>query len=101
MAAPGGTALSTTGSSADLYTGGIFGQDAHGAVGFGVEMVKEIYQAGDSLPAIQLISHAAGSAGSMDPLNEVMTLSYKAWHAATTLNSTWTRGIRSAASKLV
>ena len=99
-AAHGGVVRSTSGTSSDLYTSVIFGQDAHGAVGFGVEMVKEIYQAGDSLPAIQLISHAAGSAGAMDPMNEVMTLAYKAWHAATTLNSTWTRGIRSAASRL-
>ena len=98
---PGGSLRSTTGASADLYTSVIYGKEAHGAVGFGVEMVKEVYQAGDSLPAISLIAHAAGSAGSMDPLNEVKTLAYKAWHAATTLNATWTRGIRSGASKLV
>jgi N4-gp56 family major capsid protein len=98
--APGGSLRSTTGASADLYTSVIFGQDAHGAVGFGVEMVKEIYQAGDSLPAIELIAHGRGSAGVMDPLNELKTLAYKAWHAAKILNATWIRAIRSGASKL-
>ena len=96
----GSTLRTTSGADADLYTSVLYGLDAHGAVGFGVEMVKEIYQAGDRLPAIQLISHAAGSAGSMDPLNEVKTLAYKAWHAGTVLNATWLRAIRSAASRL-
>ena len=100
-AAHGGVVRSTTGTSSDLYTSVIFGQDAHGAVGFGVDMVKEIYQSGDKLPAIQLISHARGSSGALDPLNEVSTLAYKTWHTGAILNGTWLRGIRSAASKLV
>ena len=100
-AAHRGVVRSTTGTSSDLYTSVIFGQDAHGAVGFGVDMVKEIYQAGDKLPAIQLISHARGSSGALDPLNEVSTLAYKTWHTGAILNGTWLRGIRSAASKLV
>ena len=62
--------------------------------------VKEIYQAGDSLPAIELISHNRGSAGAMDPLNEIMTLAWKAKHTGAILNSTWLRGIRSAATRL-
>ncbi len=100
-AAPGpGNLRSTLGASADLYTTILMGLEAHGAVGLGVSMVKEIYQAGDSLPAIELISHNRGSAGAMDPLNEVMTLSWKAKHTGAILNAAWLRGIRSGATRL-
>lgn len=100
-AAPGPGGLRTTnGTAADLYTSVIYGLDAHGSVGLGVEMVKEVYQAGDSLPAIQLIQHNRGSAGAMDPLNEIMTLAWKAWHSGAILNSAWLEGVRSGASKL-
>lgn len=95
-----GQAVRQTAGAADLYTIVVIGQDAHGSVGLGVEMVKEVYTAGDKLPAMQLISHMRGSAGSMDPLNENMTLGVKGWHAGQNLNSTWHRNIRVAATNL-
>ncbi len=98
--ASGAGIRSTTGTNADLYTTMIFGMEAVGSLGFGMEHIRDIYKAGDQIPAIQLISHGRGSAGAMDPLNEVNTLAWKAWHAGTILNSDWVRGVRTAATDL-
>jgi len=106
-AGSGGTATSTTvvgtdfrstSNSNDLYTSVVFGMDAHGSVGLGFEHVKEIYEAGDPLPGVQMISKAKGSAGTGDPLNEVASIGWKSWHAAVILNANWIRGIQSAAT---
>ena len=99
-AAPGGVLRSTTGASADLYTSIIFGRDAHGALSLDIELIREIYMAGDDIPGIILISKEKGSAGSGDPLNEIATLGWKTWHAGAIQNSTWIRGLRTAATKL-
>lgn len=102
----GGTATSTTVVGTDFqntsnannaYTSIILGMDAHGSVGLGFQHIKTIYMAGDNLPGVQLLSHAKGSAGSADPLNEVASLGWKSWHAGTLLNGDWIRGIQSAA----
>lgn len=92
------TTLRNTTGNADLYTSIVMGQDAHGSVGLGFEHIKEIYEAGDELPGIQLISHARGSAGTGDPLNELSSLGWKTWHTGAILNSNWILGVRSGAT---
>lgn len=84
----------------DLYTTVIYGEDAIGSLGFGMNHVKETYKAGDKLPAVMMINKARGSAGAADPLDELSTLGWKSWHGAKILNSAWGRGIRSAATSL-
>lgn len=100
LGGPAGSALRQTNTQADLYSTVIFGQDYHGAVGFGSEHVKKIYTAGDPIPPVQIISHDFGSAGAVDPLNEIATKAWKAWHAAKILNPLWGGTIRSGASLL-
>lgn len=89
-----------TAARVDLYNTVILGRDFHGSLGLDASHVSEIYRVGDSLPAVMMISHAKGSAGSADPLNEVSTMGWKSWHVAKILNSNWGRNIRSAASRL-
>jgi N4-gp56 family major capsid protein len=91
---------STTGTNADLYTTIVFGMEFAGSLGFDMKHIQEVYKAGDPLPAVELISHPAGSSGAFDPLNEVNTMSWKARHAGALLNGNWGRGIRTAASSL-
>ena len=91
---------STTGTNVDLYTSVIIGMEAHGSLGFDLTHIQEVYKAGDQLPAVELISHAAGSSGTFDPLNEVNTMSWKARHAGAILNGTWARGLRTGATDL-
>lgn len=93
-----GTDFRSTSNTNDLYTSIVMGMEAHGSVGLGFEHVKEIYDAGDPLPGVQLISKAKGSAGTADPLNEVSSLGWKSWHAAVILNANWIRGVQSAAT---
>ncbi len=87
-------------SDADLYNIAIWGQDSIGSVGVNAMHVQEVYQAGDPLPAVQLIVHGAGSAGTGDPFNEVSTLAWKAFHAGAVLNTAWTRVVRVASTRL-
>ncbi|HEX9472502.1 MAG TPA: N4-gp56 family major capsid protein [Bradyrhizobium sp.] len=94
------TTLRNTTGNADLYTSIVMGQDAHGSVGLGFEHIREIYEAGDKLPGIQLITHARGSAGTGDPLNELSSLGWKSWHTGALLNTNWILGIRSGATLL-
>jgi N4-gp56 family major capsid protein len=91
---------STSLTSYDLYNTVIFGKDAHGSVGFGFEHVKTSYMAGDPLPGVMMMSHAKGSAGSADPLNEIASMGWRSWHAGRILNGAWGRVIRHSASKL-
>jgi len=83
----------------DLYTTVIFGMDAVGSLGLSVEHIKETYVAGDQLPGIEVINKPFGSSGIADPLNELSTMGWKAWHGAKILKSIWIRGIRSGASQ--
>ena len=73
----------------DVYSCLIYGKEAMGSVGLGETMTKEIYEGGDKIPAVQLISHAPGSSGVADPLNEVGSLGWKAFHAGVVLNANW------------
>jgi N4-gp56 family major capsid protein len=97
----GSTGLrSTGGSNIDIYVSVVFGKDAVGSLGFGAEHVKEIYTAGDKLPAVLAISKPRGSSGVADPLNELSTMGWKSWMAAKILNGDWIRCIESGATDL-
>ena len=78
----------------DVYSCLIYGKEAMGSVGLGENHAKEIYQGGDRIPAVQLISHAPGSSGVADPLNEVGSLGWKAFHAGVVLNANWIYELR-------
>lgn len=97
---PGNNMRSAAGSQADLYTPIIIGQDHHASVGFDTEHVKEVYMAGDVLPAVEIISHARGSSGVGDALNEIASHGWKAFHARSILNAAWGTGLRCGATNL-
>lgn len=92
---------STSGTSYDVYNSIVLGMDAVGSVGFGARHVKNTYQIGDRLPAVQMISKPKGSAGAADPLNELASLGWRSWHAGVVLQGDWIRNIRHTTAKLV
>lgn len=89
-----------TSGRTDIYNTAVYGMDALGSLGFGFSHVKRVYRAGDRLPGVQLISHAKGSAGSADPLNELASMGWKSWHASVVLNPDWTRVFRHSVDRL-
>ena len=91
---------STSGTSYDVYNSVVYGMDAVGSLGWGLEHVQSIYKAGDRLPAVMMITKERGSAGAADPLNELSSMGWKSWHAAQILNANWIRVIRHTSSKL-
>jgi N4-gp56 family major capsid protein len=91
---------STTGTNIDTYTTLIYGREAFGSLGFGATMPDGAFMAGDDVSAIRLISKGLMSGGTSDPYEEIMTIAYKFWHAATCLNTAWARGIVSGATAL-
>jgi N4-gp56 family major capsid protein len=91
---------STSGARTDRYNTVIFGKDFHGSLGLGNQHVQRVYRPEDRLPAVMMISHAKGSAGSADPLNEVASVGWKSWHAAKILNGNWGRVIVHSSSRL-
>ena len=93
-------ARTSTGIRVDVYNSVVMGMDAVGSVGFGFENIKEVYNAGDDLPGVQMISHPRGSAGAADPLNELSSMGWKSWHASTILNSNWIRVLRHSVDRL-
>lgn len=96
-----GTGLRTSGNSkVDLYNTVIYGRQAFGSVGLDIPHLSEVYQAGDQLPPVQLITKARGSSGVADPLDEVSSIGWKSWHAARVLNTAWSRNLRTGASDL-
>lgn len=90
----------STSGAADLYTTIIMGENFHGAFSLDSDLIRETYMAGDMIPGMMLISKPMGSSGVADPLNEIASVGYKAWHGGTLLDSNMGRGIRSAASLL-
>ncbi len=92
--------IRTTTGSVDIYTSIVFGMDFHGALSLDRSMIREVYMAGDEIPAIILIHQPMGSAGTGDPLRENASFGWKSWHGGKVLNANWGRGIRSGASKL-
>lgn len=87
-------------TSYDLYNTVIYGRDCLGSLGFGEEHIQEAYEVGDSLPAVMPITHARGSGGVADPLNEISTLGWKTWHAGVVLNGNWGRTVRHLSSRI-
>lgn len=80
--------FTTASTAVDVYNNVIMGEGHHGSVTLDMpDHPKEIYTAGDELPSVMMISHAAGSAGSADPLNEVSSVGWKSWHAAAVLTN--------------
>ncbi len=85
-----GTAFRGTSSVLnDVYDSYIFGMDAVGSVGLGENHTKEIYMSGDRLPAVEVIQQVAGSSGIADPLNELISIGWKAWIVGRILQNDW------------
>lgn len=84
----------------DVYDCLVYGEEAIGTVGLGEDHAKEIYQGGDRIPAVQLISHQPGTSGVADMYNEVGSLAWKSFYAGKVLNPTWVYGLKVAASTL-
>jgi N4-gp56 family major capsid protein len=84
----------------DVYNTVIYGREAVGSLGLDTTHVKSIYRPEDRLPAVQMISHARGSAGAADPLNELSSVGWKSWHTGQILNSNWIRVARHVVSNL-
>lgn len=99
-AATGSTGLRFTSSNVDVYNTVIYGRNAVGSLGLGVELPTSIQDANSSMAAIEVISKPMGSSGVADPLNELSTLGWKAWSAAKILDGSWIRNIRSGATLL-
>lgn len=90
----------STATRYDVYNSTVYGEDCLGSLGLGVAHVKDVYYAGDPLPAVMVVNHKRGAAGAADPLNEISTMGWKSWHAGLVLNSTWGRVIRHSTSIL-
>ncbi len=86
-------------SDVDLYTISIWGMDALGSVGFGLEQVQEIYRAGDEIPPI-LTRSSNAQVSAADPFGEISTLGWLGWHTGANLNANWSRAIRVGATDL-
>ncbi len=90
--------LNGTADATDLYTTVIYGKDAIGSVGLGVQYTDGIFRAGDDLDPVDVIVKTEG--GTSDPFDEIRTVAWKAWHTGALLNTNWARGIRSGATDL-
>ncbi len=90
--------LNGTADATDLYTTVIYGRDAIGSVGLGVQYSDGIFRVGDDLEAVDVIVKTEG--GTSDPFDEIRTVAWKAWHTGALLNGNWARGIRSGATDL-
>jgi N4-gp56 family major capsid protein len=99
-AVSGADLRSTGGTVLDTYTICIFGRDAFGSVGLGKKHTDGVYRAGDNTGSWEIIQHPRGSAGTGDPFNEIATIAWKAWFVGKALNTTWSRAIRVAATRL-
>ena len=90
--------LNGTADATDLYTTVIYGKDAIGSVGLGVQFTDGIFRAGDALDPVDVIVKTEG--GTSDPFDEIRTVAWKAFHTGAVLNGNWARGIRSGATDL-
>lgn len=99
--AVGGTDLrGTTPTDTDVYTTVVYGMNAFGSVGLGRQHTDGVYRAGDNTGGWDLIFHPRGSAGAADPLNEIGTLGWKAFHGGAVIDLSWSRAIRSGSTNL-
>lgn len=90
--------LNGTADATDLYSTVIYGSDALGSVGLGVQYTDGIFRAGDTLDPVDVIVKTEG--GTSDPFDEIKTVAWKAWHTGAILNANWVRSIRSGATDL-
>jgi N4-gp56 family major capsid protein len=86
----------------DVYASFVYGQEAVGTVGLGNMHATNSYEMYNpkTPPAVEIIYKPLGSAGALDPYNEVASLSWKAFHVGQILNQQWVCMIKSLASKL-
>lgn len=98
--APSANLRSGNDTNADLYTTIIMGKEAIGSVGLGDQYPDGVFRAGTELDPVDVIVKSPRDTGTSDPYNEISTVAWKAWHAGKILNSSWVRGVRSAASVL-
>tara|TARA_Y100000310_G_scaffold343439_1_gene451079 strand:+ start:8760 stop:9833 length:1074 start_codon:yes stop_codon:yes gene_type:complete len=100
--AVGATSLrSTGGANIDLYENIVMGMRAVGTLAFDLpEHPKEVYEAGDELPSVQIIHKRRGSSGVADPFDEVSTIAWKSWLVPKILNGNWIRRVTTGASDL-
>lgn len=99
----GGTAatnnlLSTGGTSADVYDTVISGKKAVGSVGLNSRHPESVHFAGDSVPTIEMITHARGTSGVTDALNELSSMGWSFWAKFKITNSAWIRTFSSGAT---
>ncbi len=92
------SAVRNTTGSADIYTTVIFGKNAHGALSLDAKLIRESYRSGERIPGLMLIAKAKGSAGTADPMDEISSTGWKAWHGGVILSPAYIRGIHSAAT---
>lgn len=99
-AALSGADLRTQSGLTNVYTICVYGQNAFGSIGLGKRQTDGAYRAGDNTGAWEVISHARGSSGAADPLNEIASIGWKGWFGGAALNANWSRAIRVAATNL-
>lgn len=93
--------FTTTATACDLYDTFIYGREAIGTVGFdGGQHTTQTKMMYDTIPAVSLIQHGAGSAGAGDPYNEIITIAWKAWFSGAVLNDNWVKRVRTGATAL-
>lgn len=78
----------------DIYSSFIYGQDAIGSVGLGQNHTTSSHKMYDTIPAVQVIQHGKGSAGAGDPMDEMITLAWKAWFSGAGLQPLWCYELR-------
>lgn len=86
-------------SDVDLYSVSIYGMDALGSVGLGIEHVQEVYRSGDTIPAI-MTRNSNAQVSAADPFGEISTLGWLGRHTGAVLNANWSRVIRVGATDL-
>lgn len=91
---------STGGTSADVYSIVMYGEDAFGSIGLGNRQPDGTFLAGDNVGAWDIIIKDRKSGGSSDPLEEMNTIAYKFWFGGAVLNSGWSRSLQVAATDL-
>lgn len=93
--------ISASVDKSDVYTSYVYGKEAVGTVGLGVQYgsaVTKMYDSKDA--AIEIIHKKPGSSGVGDMFDEIGSIAWKAWHATKILNPSWLVKIYTLAKKL-
>ena len=96
-----GTIRGATSILNDVYSTYIYGKEAVGSVGLGMQFGTTSTTGYDPKkpPGVELIYKPVGTVGT-DLFNEVSSLAWKSWWAAAVLNAAWGVKVRCGASKL-